>query len=999
MDQLDTFATIIKEMYALRLINREKKWPSCHSNKLLRLELIESQSETCSDYRQRIREGKDITRTPLAYSDLFMVENWPSVTTILVEGDAGIGKTTLCISISEDWASGKLFQQFELVLLLPLRMKEVTSAGSLLKLLQVLYSYDDECVSDVEAIVSHLRKTKGRNVLIIADGWDELSESNRQEESFLYKFLFGKTFFRMSVVVTTRPSASTPLHHAEPPVIDRYVKVCGFSKEHIVEYIQSEFASDQEKAGRLLEQLEYNPLIESVCSVPLNCAIVCHLWHTLKEEGLPTTITELYTKIVLNVILRNIRKLEPYTEMNILPNFNYLPEKLQQSWWRLCEFAFETLIKRNQIVFSDEELTKFFSKDLHFDEKILCFGLLQPAELILATGSGKSYNFLHLTFQEYLTALYMVNQPSGLALQTLNSDADSTAAFYAASENFIMVWRFYFGIYFHEARQSARGNRPNMKLISQHMLGIKEFIDDDQLLWHCAFEARNEMVINEAIELIMNYESQKRGIVQLTYSANSIDFGMPSTSQDCTAILYIIANIQEFRKMKINFGSCDVRENQIRALTDALTNKHAKLKQVKELDLSDSKLTDKSVCYLFQRASSAFQSLKHLNLRDTNIGAESISFITIALKESPSSRLKYLDLSHNAIGVSGLQALEDAALNNILNNLERLYLEGSFTHDADINGAVLSSLAEALLTHSPKLSRLNLSHNNLGLPGASALAIAISHQVMHMHSECWKHNELNLNQTMIGHNGLKALLENLKETQHFNTLQVEDNGIQGSGILCLPDGLNVAEGLETLYLRDNPLGLEGVIGIGKMISKSSCHLHKLRLSTCQLTEFEDSSNSCFDHVINVTFDSVGQQLCQLSQNRTITDLELDRNNFNGERIHILSSFLYLCPQLKYLHSSNCQINSDDLKQLLNRLSKLQSTSAIGICSSLEKWDLDNNQIDNSGLSTLIDCLLSLFPRLGYGILGGIDIQNNLVSEEMILRIEKEMKKRQELEEV
>ena len=147
MDQVDTFATSIKEMYTLRRINREKKWPPCHSNKLVRLELVESKSETYSDYQQKIREGKDITRTPLAYSDLFKAERGPggeSIIKVLVEGDAGIGKTTLCISVSEDWANGKLFQQFELVLLLPLRMNTVTSAGSLPKLLQLLYGCEDE---------------------------------------------------------------------------------------------------------------------------------------------------------------------------------------------------------------------------------------------------------------------------------------------------------------------------------------------------------------------------------------------------------------------------------------------------------------------------------------------------------------------------------------------------------------------------------------------------------------------------------------------------------------------------------------------------------------------------------------------------------------------------------------------------------------------------------------------------------------------------------------
>ena len=35
---MEVFVTSIKEKYQERLINREKQWPPCHSNKLVRLE-------------------------------------------------------------------------------------------------------------------------------------------------------------------------------------------------------------------------------------------------------------------------------------------------------------------------------------------------------------------------------------------------------------------------------------------------------------------------------------------------------------------------------------------------------------------------------------------------------------------------------------------------------------------------------------------------------------------------------------------------------------------------------------------------------------------------------------------------------------------------------------------------------------------------------------------------------------------------------------------------
>ena len=156
-----------------------------------------------------------------------------------------------------------------------------------------------------------------------------------------------------------------------------------------------------------------------MCCVPLNCAIVCHLWHTL-EEALPTTMTELYTKIILNVILRNIQKNEAFKSILSLSNFSALPEDLQQSWWLLCEFAFQTL-EKDQIVFSQEELVDFFPQGLRLDEKILCFGLLQSTESILETGCGFSFHFLHLTFQEYLAALYLARQPPEKQLKVLES--------------------------------------------------------------------------------------------------------------------------------------------------------------------------------------------------------------------------------------------------------------------------------------------------------------------------------------------------------------------------------------------------------------------------------------------------------------------------------------------------------------------------------------------------------------------------------------------------
>ena len=383
---MERFSSSIKKKYRERLIHRQEQWPLRHGEKLIRLELVKrKRGEMYIDEREELlrhsasrkstkrrsdlhsQRKENIERIPLSYSDLFKPDIGvrKRIRRVLVEGDAGIGKTTLCTSISEDWANGKFFQEFSLLLLLPLYEKKVASAASLPELLALLHSS-----SNLRAIIANfIEEEEGENVLIVADGWDELSETERHDQSFLYKLFFGNLFPFVTVLLTSRPSASASHHRLSS--IDQFVTICGFNKHNVKEYIEPEFADHNAKSDRLLEQLENNPLIGSICSIPLNCAIICHLWRTL-EEALPVTMTELYTKIILNILFRNVRKWYPSLEG--LTNFDDLPADLSKSWW-LCEFAFLALNK-DSIVFSQEELRCFFHQGNDTDKKILCFGLL-----------------------------------------------------------------------------------------------------------------------------------------------------------------------------------------------------------------------------------------------------------------------------------------------------------------------------------------------------------------------------------------------------------------------------------------------------------------------------------------------------------------------------------------------------------------------------------------------------------------------------------------------
>ena len=890
--------------------------------------------------QRRGREENEVRRIPLAYDDLFKVESGKKpVRKVLVEGDAGIGKTILCVSVSEDWANGELFQQFKLVLLLPLRIKAIAEAGSLNELLRLLHPSQRLC----ESMARCIEDEEGENMLIIADGWDELSEAQRLEESFLYRLLF-QLFPFMSLVVTSRPFASAPLHKL--PNVDRVVEIRGFSKENILEYIQSEFRNDGEKADRLFEQLQNNPLVESVCSVPLNCAIVCHLWRTL-EEALPTTMTLLHRKLILNVVFRNLCKVKSYNTLSSLSDFDALPVDLQQPWLLLCQFAFQALVE-DQIVFSQKELIEFFPKDFSLDRKVFCFGLLQSTESILDTGYGLSFHFLHTTFQEYLAAVYLARQPQDKILKFFQSHNDSCS-------DFTMLWRFFFGIFFHLSKTNTKYIDIDSEAMLKCMTSTKHYSWSNLHVCHCGFEAQNESVNEEIIHFLVRHPPNYQSI------PIKIDFGEAHTAHDCAAVLYIISNMQKSDGMHINFASCGIREKQIQTLIDLLSSRAGKL-QITWLNLSGNKLTIDSLHVLENAVHCDLLSkLQRLDLqRSLTIYGDAYSMWLITFIECLSAHcplLQAINVSHNQVNVSRTSAL----------------------------AGVLSKLGHNI----PRPTRRLFSDREIACRS----------------KDCRLPSFLSKLELSIANHSCKDLLVKLQEqfSEHICT-ESNDESDRSCKIFMVGTHRALAHDVccgnmqvrisDLLNFSDNPLKLEGTLAIGKILSSDNCQSGTVVLSRCELTAVGGGLPNLNSLYLSdgtsrtVAVRDVGQQLCQMPQSSIITWLHLDGNSFTGTGIHILAGFIHLCPYLEYLHTCNCSINSDDLIWLLGKLDELKSSSP-NLCSRLKVWHLIGNMIDDRGVSAIANYLPSLFvdcPRII------IVVYNNPITTEIRNKLQKEWKR-------
>ena len=701
-EHMTEFVESLRETYRERQLATEEQWPPVSSDKLINLQLVEADKKEGFRGGLHGAGGEKTKRTPILYDDLFRVEEGKKpVRKVLVEGNGGMGKTTLCTMLSEGWAEEKMLTQFNYVILLPLREGSVSSAESLPDLLALLHS--DESV--ITSVVQQLKKTRGKGALIIADGWDELEEAKRSKESFLYNLFFGRVLPSASVLLTSRPSASAPLHNL--PSVNRLVEVVGFIEEDIKQYIKSEFEKCPEKASGLIEQLDNNPLIQNVCTVPLNCAITCNLWHTLDQE-LPSTLTELYTQIILNVILRDIKKKFPDLTIGLsLSNFDSIPSQLEPYWWLTCKFAFEAL-SNDRLVFTEVELASFFPEGLDSSQKFLCFGLLQSARSLLPVGHGLSFHFLHLTFQEYLAALHLVTLSTEEQLEAVKA--------HGKSSRFAVVWRFFFGL--GSKKQGSSIGQVSRKVVCLDEKVVDTFLqssaDVDRglklLQCHCALESVNDSVSSKVADDVDG---------QFGYSIIS----MAHTPHDCIAVLHVLSHTSHCRS--ICLSSCGLNDKLLKRLTDLLSRAGGELKVVK-LDLSDNKLTSSGVSDLFTRASAAFSSLKELSLDKNSIDGDGVNSIVTSLMHTSCKSLTSLFLSQNPLGVSGIQALERAVVSGVLvNSLKGLNLDNTLTGDADINGALITTCLRPITSHCPRLGFLFLSENNLGVPGACALGEAL----------------------------------------------------------------------------------------------------------------------------------------------------------------------------------------------------------------------------------------------------------------------------------
>ena len=229
-----------------------------------------------------------------------------------MQGIPGVGKSTLAWQLGRRWGKKEILQHFQLVIVLRLRDERVQKAHTISE----LFYHPDP---DIQQSVSKwMARTLGEDVLLILDGYDELSsELQIGDQSIFARIIKGKELPKLTVLVTSRPSANRNLYQlCRIRAKCQYIEVVGFSKKKIREYVELAFKSNFQLKESFNLYIKQRPHILSMMYVPINCAIVVELFREHKGKP-PQTLTEVYTALTNTLLQRHEQKTKEKTPVGM----------------------------------------------------------------------------------------------------------------------------------------------------------------------------------------------------------------------------------------------------------------------------------------------------------------------------------------------------------------------------------------------------------------------------------------------------------------------------------------------------------------------------------------------------------------------------------------------------------------------------------------------------------------------------------------------------------
>ena len=781
------YASYLKSVYTREKLPIYDKWLKVKSKIFINLALIEKEDITKPEAYQFMRATihgniDDIKKSKRAMDigQIAQMSDGSQPKCILVEGAPGVGKSTFAWNLCHKWGKDELLQQYQLVVLLRLRDKSVRAATNI----SDLFQYHKRHIQ--QAAVEEIQNTGGKGVLFLFEGYDELPEELRTESSVFLDVITGRELPEATVLITSRPWASEFLHRECKDHISQHIEILGFTKADIQSYLESATANDSSLLTDLKKYISCYPHIGSLMYIPLYCAFVVKVYqNSRRNEGLvPKTMTELYFSLVRDLLrCHHSKDLEVHSFEDLSKN---APDIYQQLF-KLGQIAYEGICNNQQMIFHRKDFETLGVSLEAFD----MLGLMQRVpELYVGEVTAVSYNFLHLTVQEYLAAFYLSRQPVEKQIEHFRKYMEAKeqrkeVKIDHQQRHFHMVLQFLCGI---TQFKDYSNKQLNTFLIEDSGDGSFSGILKSTLHWlfggYDLFSGRSYVTFDTLHWLFEAHDSK---LIAKVLGSSDIQLnGRNSqvTPFDCFVLGYCVSHSNCTWKIDLEF--CNIGDEGVEmSVRGAVEEETCCTGGISEIDLSMNDITSEGV----KHPLSFLNKLETLNL---------VHLIPHM------SHLKKLILSGNPIGQGGAVPLITSLTAH--NSLEELWLGMTRLGVEDCR-----ALSE-LLSSSTSLKELDIGGNNL-CPEAVELIISGLHHNTTLEELDMSNSHFSLQNTI-------SLASVLRTNHTLAWLRLVQCDIDSDGACQLANALCTNDTLQRLFMGGNSIGVTGATAFSEMLPKN-----------------------------------------------------------------------------------------------------------------------------------------------------------------------------------
>ena len=807
------YTTHLKQLYTSRNLLQPLTDSKPEHLLQFRLARIEKQTLSQGDMDRFTRESlrgdmDDVVYKKIAMelSELGVMPDSSQPEVVLIEGAPGVGKTTFAWHQCRQWAEGKLLQDYTIVLLLPLRdnnIRQITSLPS-------LFRHSNGLVRD--EVNRTVTERNGKGCLIWLDGWDELVDDLRSDSLFT-ELIRGIQLPAATIYITSRSWATGGLLELIGDRISQHTELLALAKEQVnfrKREISEQLAAtsthtlttdtgETAKPSIVLNFLQYiesNPLILAAMYTPVTAAVVEQVFKSAPHNP-PATVTQLYSAYVLMRLEQYLIEHPTYSDMKIkVKTLADLPEEVLADFQRLCSLAYEG-VSQQMIVFSS------------LPEGVSTLGLLQSVPQLYDEGEDQvSYNFLHYTVQEYLSALHLSQLQPQEQMTIIETKCFRTASTeydrsYYETTHFKTTLKFLAGI---TKLEEFPVDFISM-LLSQEAATVYSWL----------YESQNLPLLTSVLgsgkrELSLHYFATSTDYFVAGYClAHSMctwsmkfdyisvdDVGMEFISKGCNHQLSTTGNSSKIVSVSFTLESITAD-----GVEHFLTIPNSLLQHIQHLDLHGNKL-DRRACNLLAEGVQRMPCLRALRL-NFNAGIGSGGAVQL-MSSLHSSKLRELDMSSTGISDPDFECL--ASYIHSTTSLQELTIGGN-----DISVESIASLCTALSANSSMWS-LDMSNCQLTTSHCECLGQLLRHPI-----HC-KIEELYLNSCDLTSDGVEEVVSGLSDNHTLRELDLSRNQIRSDGAVAIATMLKTNSSLETLYLDSCSIDSSGGVELGAALERN-----------------------------------------------------------------------------------------------------------------------------------------------------------------------------------